>query len=117
MTLHPSAPEKDTMEPIHAQGDWIVIRGEAAKEKPNMGEYFFVWVGDTPLEESFVSSAGLINDEKNKPEFPGYSATFHTDPSAGFVIQTQPNWDFETPAQIQSALDRVLWEVNRLSRL
>lgn len=105
------------MEPIHSQGDWTVIRGDTANDKPNTGEYFFVWVGNTPLEESFVSSACLLNDDKNKPKFPGYSAKFHTDPSAGFVIQTQPGWDFETPAQIQSALEKVLWEVNRLSRL
>jgi hypothetical protein len=110
-----SSPNK--LEAYYALGDWVVIKGKQLSDPAYDTEYFFVWAGDTALEPSFIEAAlklGLEHQTKKMDIITGCSISFHPIPSPGFVVRTRATWDFTDPSEAGNALNKLLWEVNRL---
>ena len=102
--------------PFHINDEWVVIRGNSLGKGGFSTEYFFVWIGKQSLSAKFVSSATKLGTEAYRDVFPGFSVTFRTEPSPGFVVHTRRRWDFEDGRQAAVALEKILWETNRLVR-
>jgi hypothetical protein len=108
------------LEPYYTRDDWIIMKGQKLADPAYDSEYFFVWTGESLLEPSFIEAAHKINFEQQTKKLDlivGCVVIFHSEPSPGFVVRTRATWDFENPTQAGSALEKVLWEVNRLARL
>lgn len=108
------------LEAYYTANDWVIIKGKRLSDPAYDTEYFFVWVSDTLLEPSFIEAALKLNLEQQSAKqdaVVGCSIMFHPIPTPGFVVRTRATWDFESPSEAGNALSKLLWEVNRLSRV
>lgn len=103
-------------DPLYITDEWVLIRGNSLTKRDFATEYFFIWIGKQPLGAKFISSAQKLEGESYRQIFPGFTVGFRTDPSPGFVVHTRRRWDFEDAKQAAVALEKILWETNRLVR-
>lgn len=119
--MKPQSTENTSKKPevYYSREDWVIIKGSRLSDPAYDTEYFFVWAGDALLEPSFIEAALKLNLEqqaKKQDMVVGCAIMFHPIPTPGFVVRTRATWDFESPAEAGNALEKVLWEVNRVSR-
>ena len=100
---------------LFSNQDWAVVRGNSVSTKGFSREYFFVYLGQMPLESDFMDAASHLSVNKKQVMFTGFQMSFVREPSPGFIVNTKNRWDFETPPQAEAALEKILWEINRLS--
>lgn len=93
---------------------WVMVKGK--EEQPAFGNalIFIVWLHNAEPPDAIIHAChklASINDL-----FPDFNLAFEQKPKFGFVLRSKKGWGFETPELTQKTLEKIIWELNRLSR-
>lgn len=106
-------PPPEFPDPLCIHNDWTLLPSHTDSNDENGKQFFLVWIGDSPLTPRFIAAAESLNQEKHTSAFPGFKVMFHSEPTPGFVVHTKPNWNIQSETQARTALEQILWEINR----
>ncbi|HEY9661721.1 MAG TPA: hypothetical protein V6C65_24965 [Allocoleopsis sp.] len=101
------------METKAISSQWVI----AKKDPQNLAKkqtYAMVWIAEAAPTQRLVQSAQQLSKTKNL--FPGVQVTAKTSPEFGFLIEMQPGWHLQSEKQFEDLLEKIVWELNRLSR-
>lgn len=102
------------METKAISDDWVIAKQEHQAEPSKLQTYAMVWIGETPPTQLLIRSAEALSKAKNL--FPGIRLVVKTEPEFGFVIEARPGWHLTNEKQSEVLLEKIVWELNRLSR-
>lgn len=100
-------------DPLYTLNDWTLLPSLESSNPEKGNHYYLVWVGEHMLSPRFIAAAESLNREENKVIFAGFHVTFHLEPTPGFVVKTRPNWEIQSETQARTALEQIIWEINR----
>lgn len=93
--------------------DWVLL-----PEDPNSwgykGDYFVVWVAETPPDASVIEACKAL--QKDSLAFPAFTVRMVETPSFGLIANSKNTIGFEDATRAKATLEKIIWEIQRLSR-
>lgn len=93
---------------------WVMVKSSEEQFTPGSVLIFIVWLDNSEPSDAIIQASHELASIKDL--FPDFSLAFQQKPKFGFVLQSKKGWGFETPDLTQKTLEKIIWELNRLSR-
>ncbi len=107
----------DVSDHLVVKGDWVLIANNRPDDSSPSREhrYCLIWVSDSPLNDNLMT--GCLRLGQQKFIVKDLVIDFKSEPSPGFLLDSSSGFGFETPELRTSTVEKVIWEIERLSRL
>lgn len=100
--------------PILAKSEqWVLVPSPKARSTHEQS-YFLIWTSDDPIHDRMIAACKQIVATKNL--FPGTQIEFTSEPSPGLIIHTLPAWSLNDFKAAQQFLEKIVWELERLTK-
>lgn len=103
----------DTPSNIERISDWILTPESPELKWGNPGDYFVIWIADAPPSEAIQKACMTLQKDINA--FPGFALRVVDKPSFGLIANTKTGLGFEDSLRAQVTLEKIIWEIDRIS--
>lgn len=94
--------------------DWVLLHGDVEPNWGRSGDYFMVWVSDNPPDDQTIKACGSL--AQDPLAFPAFTIRIAEVPSFGLIVHSKTALGFEDSVRAQATLEKIIWEILRLSR-